>query len=91
MSDSTLLTGTQVTLTCDTTSQGHATYKFWNNGQVIPGSGPGATYIVPSTSGRKSITCTAEINGVESAPSYNITLKFVGKIFIYFVGFLCIW
>ena len=76
---STLETGTTVTLTCATTSTGQATYKFSVNGTVKRDFDQASSYDAPNTAGIKSITCTAKVNGVESAPSSVTVLKFVGK------------
>ena len=81
ISASTLLTGTKVTLTCKTSSQGQVSYKFLLNGQEIAGSGPGSSYEVTSSVGSSSYTCTATINGVQSTASSRHLIKFVGNLF----------
>ena len=79
MTDSTLETGTPVTLTCHTTSQGHVTYKFFLNGKEIRHSDRGTSYVVTHGGGNSSYTCTATINGVQSTASSPLSIKAVGK------------
>ena len=70
-----------MTFTSTTTSPGVVTHKFFKNGQLIVGTGPGATYTIPNaqvTAGAK-YTSTATINNVESSSSNGVTLVVNGE------------
>ena len=68
--------GTSVTLTSTTNSTGAKRYKFFKNGQHIPGAGPGSTYTIynAQVSDGATYTSTATIDNVESFHSAPTTL-----------------
>ena len=89
---SVLLTSAKVTLTCKTGSTDHSIiYKFQLAGKDIDKSGPGATYVVPTTvTARPSAyTCVAIYNkNIKSSVSSVYNVRFVGKSFMRMLVFL---
>ena len=79
--DLTVSSGTKVTLTCKTDSQGTISYKFLKNGHEISGATNGPTYNVPTqaTSQPDSYTCVAIVNGAQSNTSTEQKIHFIGK------------
>ena len=79
-SNSTLETGTAVTLTCATESIGSVTYTFYDE-DVSVQSGGDSTYDLPSTatSDTGSYSCVATINGVASLESNVHNMTIVGE------------
>ena len=79
-SASVVKSGSQVTLTCKTSSSGSVSYKFYNNSQEIPHTS-GSSYTVSSSVSTvvTNYTCRAAISGAQSAHSRQYQLKFLGE------------
>ena len=79
-SETTIESGTSLTLTCATTSTGTITYIFKKDGTAVQTSAA-ATYTIPSptTSDTAAYLCVAQITAVDSHDSGTHSLTVVGE------------
>lgn len=80
-SNATVASGTEVNLTCHTTSIGTVTYTFLQNGDVIGTSEIDDNFNLTSVTSNDTghYTCQATMGGVHSSVSNVHTIKVVGE------------
>ena len=78
-SDSTLESGTSVTLTCLTASHGTTTYQFLKDDTEQANQSTSTYSVTAATTDTGSWTCTATISTVVSSASTATTITVVGK------------
>ena len=77
--DSTIESGTPVTLTCVTTSTGLGTYTFTKDNVGVQ-VGSLNTFVSSGSSDSGTYSCKVSINGIESETSNSVSLNIIGEV-----------